>query len=132
MESSTSTTKNDISALEAVTEKDRCPICLDDFDEIQCEILKLSCNHRICLPCLVKLKKFVYAVCPLCRQKSRIVLSIMAALKPLVNVHFNHEEAIKQYISLLMSKATVGWKKLDFKILVLGAPKTRSKSSILF
>ena len=104
----------------AVTEKDRCPICLDDFDEIQCEILKLSCNHRICLPCLVKLKKFVYAVCPLCRQKSRIVLSKGFVLKPLINVHFNHEEAIKHYMPLLMSRRTYDRKKLNFKILVLG------------
>ncbi|CAD7925686.1 unnamed protein product [Amoebophrya sp. A120] len=57
--------------LETFTERDECPICFEDFDEIQgdrsvtvrCPVM-LECGHVLCVDCIHKWKH----TCPECRQ----------------------------------------------------------------
>ena len=50
----------------------KCPICLEDFNQLECAIEYLPCHHHVCFDCngkIIKTNQCSYGIrCPLCRE----------------------------------------------------------------
>ena len=50
----------------------KCPICLEDFNQLECAIEYLPCHHHVCFDCngkIIKTNQFSNGIrCPLCRE----------------------------------------------------------------
>ena len=50
----------------------KCPICLEDFNQLECAIEYLPCHHHVCFDCngkIIKTNQCSNGIrCPLCRE----------------------------------------------------------------